>query len=116
MRVLEVMKANYGPVGETITLRWQNGLFLPQAAMGTFDKMAAEQAADSLFLKLLDKFQAQGRNVSHHKSANGYAQQRSPLFDHLVGAHQYRRWNCDADRSRSLKIHGELERGWLFDR
>jgi RecA-family ATPase len=73
MRVLEVMKANYGPVGETIRLRWQNGLFLPQAAMGTFDKMAADRAADSLFLKLLDKFQEQGRNVSHLKSANSYA-------------------------------------------
>ncbi len=73
LRVLEVMKANYGPVGETITLRWHNGLFLPQAAMGTLDKMAAEQAADNLFLKLLDKFQAQGRNVSHQKSANSYA-------------------------------------------
>jgi RecA-family ATPase len=73
MRVLEVMKANYGPCGETITLRWQNGLFLPQAAMGTTAKMAAEQAADNLFLKLLDKFQAQGRNVSHQKSANAYA-------------------------------------------
>jgi RecA-family ATPase len=77
MRVLEVMKANYGPVGETIKLRWQNGLFLPQAAMGTFDKMAAEQAADSLFLKLLEKLQEQGRNVSHHKSANSYA---PPVF------------------------------------
>ena len=73
LRVLEVMKANYGPVGETITLRWHNGLFLPQAAMGTLDKMAADQAADSLFLKLLDKLQAQGRNVSHQKSANSYA-------------------------------------------
>ena len=41
--------------------------------MGTLDKMAADQAADSLFLKLLDKLQAQGRNVSHQKSANSYA-------------------------------------------
>ena len=29
LRVLEVMKNNYGPVGETITLRWKDGLFLP---------------------------------------------------------------------------------------
>jgi len=73
LRLLEVMKANYGPVGETITLRWHNGLFLPQAGIGGIDKMAAEQAADSLFLKLLDKFHDQGRNVSHNKNAPSYA-------------------------------------------
>jgi RecA-family ATPase len=28
LRVVEVMKANYGPVGETITVRWKDGLFL----------------------------------------------------------------------------------------
>ena len=42
-------------------------------SMGTLDKLAAEQAADHLFLELLDKFQAQGRNVSHLKTANSYA-------------------------------------------
>src|SRR5215471_3807929 len=43
------------------------------------------------------------------------SQQHSCSFDHLVGAHQYRRWNCDADRSGSLEIYNELEFGWLFD-
>ena len=38
------------------------------------------------------------------------------LLDHLVGAHQYRCWDCDVDRSRSLEIHGKLECGWLFHR
>jgi hypothetical protein len=54
-------------------LRYQRGLFLPVAAMGSLDKLAADQAAENLFLELLDKFQAQGRNVSHHKTANTYA-------------------------------------------
>jgi RecA-family ATPase len=72
-RVLEIMKANYGPVGETIPLRWKNGLFLPAAAMGTLDKAAAEQAADDLFLKLLNRCNGQGRNVSHAKTSNTYA-------------------------------------------
>ena len=31
LRILEVMKSNYGPVGEVITLRWKDGLFLPVA-------------------------------------------------------------------------------------
>lgn len=73
LRLLEVMKANYGPVGETITVRWKSGPFLPEAAMGTLDKAAADQAADNLFLRLLGKFQAQGRNVSHYKTAHTFA-------------------------------------------
>ena len=73
LRVLEIMKANYGPVGETITLRWQNGLFLPTGTMGTLDKMAAEKKIDDVFLTLLNRFNREGRNVSHKPSAHGYA-------------------------------------------
>jgi RecA-family ATPase len=73
VRVIEMMKSNYGPIGETITVRWQDGLFLPEASLGFLDKAAAEQSADELFLKLLDRFQGQGRNVSHAKTSNNYA-------------------------------------------
>jgi RecA-family ATPase len=73
LRVIEVMKSNYGPVGETITVRWKDGVFVPVAPMGTLDKLAAERAAEDLFLKLLDRFQDQGRNVSDKPAANNYA-------------------------------------------
>lgn len=54
-------------------LRYQRGLFLPVAGAGTLDKLAAEQAAEQLFLELLDEFGGQGRNVSHIQKANNYA-------------------------------------------
>jgi RecA-family ATPase len=73
LRELEFKKNQYGPNGEAIALRYQRGLFLPVAAAGSLDKLAEEQRAENLFLELLDKFQSQGRNVSHHKSANSYA-------------------------------------------
>jgi RecA-family ATPase len=73
LRVLEVMKANYGPVGETVTVRWTNGLFLPVTGAGSLEKMAAEQQADQLFLSLLDRFNGQGRNTCEKPSANNYA-------------------------------------------
>jgi RecA-family ATPase len=73
LRVLELMKSNYGPVGETITLRWKAGLFLPVAGTGSLDKMAAEQRADHLFLTLLDRFNNQGRNSSDKPNAPTYA-------------------------------------------
>jgi RecA-family ATPase len=73
LRQLEFKKNQYGTIGETIVLRYQRGLFLPVSGMSNLDKLAAEQAADNLFLDLLDKHQKQGRNVSHHKTANSYA-------------------------------------------
>jgi RecA-family ATPase len=73
LRVIEVMKSNYGPVGETIMVRWKDGLFLPEPATGSLEKMAAEQTADDLFLKLLDRFEQQGRTASHKKTSNTYA-------------------------------------------
>jgi hypothetical protein len=66
------MKANYGPVGETITVTWKDGVFVPTTAMGTLEKLAAERAADELFLKLLE-FRDQGRNVSDKPTASNYA-------------------------------------------
>lgn len=75
-RVLEVMKNNYGPAGETIPLRWKDGLFLPVTGMSTLERLAREQKVDELFLKLLDRWIKQGRNVSDKRTANTYAPSR----------------------------------------
>ena len=69
LRVLECMKSNYRPLGETIMLRWKEGLFLPAEAMGSLDKMAVEQKTDQTFLDLLDRFNRQGRNLSEKPNA-----------------------------------------------
>jgi RecA-family ATPase len=73
LRVLEVMKSNYGPVGETVTVRWKDGLFLPVAGIGNLEKLAAEQKADQLFLALLDRFNGQNRNICEKPNASNYA-------------------------------------------
>jgi RecA-family ATPase len=73
LRVIEVMKSNYGPVGESISMRWKDGVFVPVTSMGGLDRLAAEQAAEDLFLKLLDRWQEQGRSVSDKPTANNYA-------------------------------------------
>ena len=73
LRELEFKKNQYGPSGDRIVLRYQRGLFLPVAAIGTLEKLAEEQRFDDLFLELLDKFESQGRNVSHLKNSNSYA-------------------------------------------
>ena len=73
LRVLQVMKANYGPVGETVTVRWKGGLFLPVGGVSNLEKLAAEQNAEHLFLTLLERFTRQGRNTSDKSSAPTYA-------------------------------------------
>ena len=65
-----------GPVGETVTLRWKDGLFLPAAALGGLEKLAREQKVDEPFSTLLDRWNGQGRNVSDKKTANTYAPTR----------------------------------------
>jgi RecA-family ATPase len=68
LRVLEVKKNNYGPVTESIVLRWKDGVYVPEPGKGTLERLAAEAEIDRLFLKLLRRFTGQGRNVSDKKS------------------------------------------------
>jgi RecA-family ATPase len=64
LRTLEVMKSNYGPVGEKIMLRYQNGVFVVDPGLGSLEKMSAQSAVEGVFLALLDKMVGQGRDVS----------------------------------------------------
>jgi RecA-family ATPase len=73
LRVLEVMKSNYGPVGERVNLRWKDGLFVPVGGVGNLERLAAEQQADQVFMQLLGKFGSQGRNVSDKPTSHNYA-------------------------------------------
>jgi len=73
LRELEFKKNQYGPKGESIVLRYQRGLFLPEGGTSSLDKMAREQKADELFVELLRRFAGQGRNVSHKPNAPNYA-------------------------------------------
>ncbi len=73
LRELEFKKNQYGPLGETIALRYQNGLFLPLASASGLDKLAHETRAETAFMDLLRRLSGQGRNVSHKKTSNNYA-------------------------------------------
>jgi RecA-family ATPase len=73
VRTLTVTKSNYGRTGEKVTLRW-GGLTFTTAMAGEASpyRAAAERDIDELFLRLLDKRNAQGRPV-HAKTAKGSA-------------------------------------------
>jgi RecA-family ATPase len=73
LRQLDFKKNQYGPTAETIVLRYQRGLFLSEIGVSGLDKLAAEAQAEGLFLKLLDQFERQGRNVSDKPTAPTFA-------------------------------------------
>jgi RecA-family ATPase len=73
LRQLEFKKNQYGPRGETIVVRYQNGLFLPERGMSNLDKAARAAEADRVFIDLLKRFLGAGRNVSDKSSSPNYA-------------------------------------------
>lgn len=64
LRKLEVMKANFGPRGEVIKLRWRDGVFVVEAEPSTMEKLAREKKVDETFLRLLDRFLLQQQQLS----------------------------------------------------
>jgi RecA-family ATPase len=75
LRQLEFKKNQYGPTGETIVLRYQNGLFLPLPGVTSLDKMAQEARADEVFLDLLRRYAAANQHVGDKPSVS-YAPSR----------------------------------------
>jgi RecA-family ATPase len=69
LRMLRVMKSNYGRAGLELRLRWSRGCFILDGAVGSFDKLAADAKAERVFLDLLATFESQGREVSPSPSA-----------------------------------------------
>jgi RecA-family ATPase len=72
LRKIEFLKSNYGPVAETVTVRWKNGVFVPEAKAGSLEKYAADAKADDVFLRLLKRFNRQDRTVGE-KPGTSYA-------------------------------------------
>jgi RecA-family ATPase len=73
LRELEFKKNQYGPRGETIVLRYQRGLFLPEAGASNLDRLARAAKAEEVFMDLLRRFDGEGMNVSHKKNSPTYA-------------------------------------------
>lgn len=73
LRELEFKKNQYGPKNESIVLRYQHGLFLPESGVTSLDKAARTMKAEDVFLSLLGRFTREGRNVSHKKQSNNSA-------------------------------------------
>jgi RecA-family ATPase len=68
LRVLKIVKANYGRTGAELRLRWHDGAFV---AEGGPDADAAEAAeAEHVFLEMLDGYTTEGRSVGPNEGKN----------------------------------------------
>jgi len=73
IRQIEFMKNQYGPVSATLTLRWKNGMFLPEAAPDAFEGAVRAEHAKTAFRDELARHIAEGRPVSHNPASKNYA-------------------------------------------
>lgn len=69
-KVLELMKANYGPTGLALNPRWCAGVYVPEEGAAPRDRASAEAEVDGLFLHMLSRYEAQGRYVGDKPSSN----------------------------------------------
>ena len=70
-RELEFKKNQYGRLAKRVELCWSNGLWLPPAALGKAERQTeAERKAEDLFLRLLQRFDDEGRNVCATKGGS----------------------------------------------
>jgi RecA-family ATPase len=72
LRELQFKKNQYGPLGETLVLRWRSGLFLPDRSGSTLDALAREQQIDNAFLHAMGRLLNQGFDLSPHPTAHNY--------------------------------------------
>ena len=70
LRVLEFKKSNYSHISESILLRWKNGVFVKEPSTGSVEKMACDRRVDDVFMKLLERFTRDGRNVGDKKGTS----------------------------------------------
>jgi RecA-family ATPase len=69
LREIVFKKNNYGPISESVILRWSNGLFLPVEGV-SLDQATRQAVAEHVFLTLLDRFIAANRDVSDRLGSN----------------------------------------------
>jgi RecA-family ATPase len=70
LRTLEGKKSNYSEIGGKFEVEWKDGLFRRVIGPTGFDKAAAEQGADGIFLTLLVSITRSGCRVSANPGVN----------------------------------------------
>jgi len=73
LRQLEFKKNQYSPMGESIVLRYQRGLFLPEHGLSTIERAARDTEVEEALLAIGKKLEARGQELSPMQQAHTYA-------------------------------------------
>jgi RecA-family ATPase len=73
VRVLEIMKANYGPIGEPVRLIWKDGLLRIEPGPTSMERVKQDAEAQNIFLALLERYTKQDMTVSCEPTARNFA-------------------------------------------
>ncbi|WP_371170686.1 bifunctional DNA primase/polymerase [Aliiroseovarius sp. 2305UL8-7] len=69
-RLITTKKSNYGPSSDKITVRYNDGVFVPKNPLA--ERINGDED-DALFMKILTQFQNEGRFVSSYENPKNYA-------------------------------------------
>jgi RecA-family ATPase len=83
-RILKVVKANHGKVGEEIAIRWNDGAYELDDGGDPLVETLANSHIDKLFLELLALFSSQEQNLTSKSGAN-YAPAKMALHPQAKG-------------------------------
>jgi RecA-family ATPase len=114
VREIQFLKNNYGRQGDSIQIRWENGVFVPESAPASFERIARDRDDDHRFLDLLAKYEGQGRKLNHKAAAKDYAPR---VFAAEKGSIGIKRFEQAMERLFERKeihvaAHGPASRGW----
>jgi RecA-family ATPase len=114
VRELQFLKNNYGKQGDSIQIRWENGVFVPEGGPTSFEKIARDCDDEQRLLDLLAKYDGQGRKMSHKVAAKDYAPR---VFAAEKGGIGLKRFEQAMERlfergQIHVASHGPASRGW----
>jgi RecA-family ATPase len=101
---LTVKKANYGPTGEAVRVRWHQGLFIAAGSVGTLERVSAEADIDQAYLDCLDAAAARFLDVGE-APGRAYA---PTIFEKMPQARAFKSKALAAAQQRLFKA-GRIE-------
>jgi RecA-family ATPase len=114
VREIQFLKNNYGRQGDSIQIRWENGVFVPESGPASFEKIARDRDDEHRFLDLLAKYEGQGRKLSHKAAARDYAPRVFAAEKSSIGIKRFEQAMERLFERKEIHIaaHGPASRGW----
>jgi RecA-family ATPase len=114
VREIQFLKNNYGRQGDSIQIRWENGVFVTESGPASFERIARDRDDEQRFLDLLAKYEGQGRRLSHKVAAKDYAPRVFASEKGNIGIKRFEQAMERLFERKEIHVasHGPASRGW----